>query len=436
MVSNTCYYRRNCCTTAITRRGVAALDFNSDGTRLVSVGLDDEHSIAVCNTATTSTSSSATTSSGTLLYSSKGNRSRVLDLRCSPYDAQRFVVCGAKHIDFWGSSGGALKCERGLLKTAATAALLCTAWLGPSSTVYGSASGTLIACSGREVVPCSSSGTAAGSGKKAVDNSNSSGNSGSSDGGRAAHAGPLNALWVIRSDSSSSGSSSSAVVQGLLTGGKDGHVIRWSVTPTGTVGDRLWAVSLATSMLTSAPGGASPSADSCICSICLSSDGTKLLLGTQGSEIYELSAPTSAVPGNGSTAAVGSTVLRGGDAVVRGHCKDELWGLAVDATGSEYCTVGDDGMLSLWSVAERRQMAAVSVAGMARACAYRYCVSSLHQYGHIYACLCDGATDAVCNRWWCISVAFAAFLTCACAYYYSGCYANHELKQVEPCSLT
>jgi hypothetical protein len=329
------------------------------------VGLDDEHSIAVYNTDTATSSSS----SGTLLYSSKGNRSRVLDLRCSPYDAQRFVICGAKHIDFWSGSGGALKCERGLLKTAATAALLCAAWLGQSSTVYGSASGSLIVCSGREIVPCSSSssGTAAGSGKKAVDSSNTS--SSSSDGGRAAHAGPLNALWVIRSSSSSS--SSSSAVQGLLTGGKDGHVIRWSVTTAGTVTDRLWTVSLATSLLTSVPGGASPSADPCIRSVCLSSDGTRLLIGTQGSEIYELSAPTTATAGNSTSAAVGSTILRGGDALVRGHCKDELWGLAVDASGSEYCTVGDDGMLCLWSVAEQRQLCAVSVQGMARACAYR-----------------------------------------------------------------
>jgi hypothetical protein len=370
----------------------------------------------VYNTATTT--SRATTSSGTLLYSSKGNRSRVLDLRCSPYDAQRFVVCGAKHIDFWSGSSGALKCERGLLKTAATAALLCVAWLGPSATVYGSASGTLIACSGREVVPCtsgSSSGTAAGSGKKASDkinSSSSSSGSASSDGGRAAHTGPLNALWVIRSDiSSSSSSSSSSVVQGLLTGGKDGHVIRWSVTPGGTVGDRLWTVSLATSLLTSVPGGATPSTDPCIRSVCLSSDGTKLLLGTQGSEIYELSAPASTVPGNGSAVAVGSTVLRGGEAVVRGHCKDELWGLAVDSTGSEYCTVGDDGMLCLWSVAERRQLAAVSVAGMARACAYRYCASCLQQHGYIQLCR-DAAGEFLMAGSSCACAACASYLVC------------------------
>jgi WD40 repeat protein len=42
----------------------------------------------------------------------------------------------------------------------------------------------------------------------------------------------------------------------------------------------------------------------------------------------------------------------------------------VGSTEREYCTVGDDGNLRVWSLSQHRQLACVALPGMARACDY------------------------------------------------------------------
>ena len=68
-------------------------------------------------------------------------------------------------------------------------------------------------------------------------------------------------------------------------------------------------------------------------SACLNADGRKLLVGTVGSEIFELSNDEE------------SQADMNGASLVTGHCKDELWGLAVHPHQEEFCTVGDDKAL-------------------------------------------------------------------------------------------
>jgi hypothetical protein len=56
--------------------------------------------------------------------------------------------------------------------------------------------------------------------------------------------------------------------------------------------------------------------------------------------------------------------------LMRGHCNDELWGLATHPTRPLYCSVGDDRSLRFWDIGERAMVQAVSLGAMARTCCY------------------------------------------------------------------
>lgn len=55
---------------------------------------------------------------------------------------------------------------------------------------------------------------------------------------------------------------------------------------------------------------------------------------------------------------------------VRGHCNDELWGLACHPTKPQYITVGDDKTLKKWSVHDKKLVVSIGLDVMARACCY------------------------------------------------------------------
>ena len=87
----------------------------------------------------------------------------------------------------------------------------------------------------------------------------------------------------------------------------------------------------------------------------MSSDGSKLLVGTQGSEIYELSA------GDGRSLHPAP--------LVSGHCADELWGLAMHPTQPKYYTAGDDKSIRAWDAQKRRLLSVTTLSTMTRAVA-------------------------------------------------------------------
>ncbi|RHY31148.1 hypothetical protein DYB25_005922 [Aphanomyces astaci] len=88
-------------------------------------------------------------------------------------------------------------------------------------------------------------------------------------------------------------------------------------------------------------------------SVCFNSEHTRILLGTSGSDVVQFDRM-------GTKATV----------VTQGHCQDELWGLAVHPAKPEYCTVGDDKTLRVWSTEHRLQLRVKSLECVARACAY------------------------------------------------------------------
>jgi microtubule-associated protein-like 6 len=102
---------------------------------------------------------------------------------------------------------------------------------------------------------------------------------------------------------------------------------------------------------------------SCIRSVCLSDDRTKILVGTQDCEVVEVQLERAVSAG---------TVTA--EPLLVGHFKDELWGLSVNPAGQseneEYCTVGDDGFLRIWSVHNKKQIHSINMKVMARCCCY------------------------------------------------------------------
>ena len=130
---------------------------------------------------------------------------------------------------------------------------------------------------------------------------------------------------------------------GLLSGGRDGRV-------------RLWALPSIEPGAVFDVGGLG-SFNPRIKSLSWSSDGARILVGTMGSEIYEISA------GDGSNCHSGP--------IIQGHCKHELWGLAMNPTKPEYCTVGDDHSVRLWDIKTKALLKMVMLDDtMARCCSY------------------------------------------------------------------
>jgi len=82
----------------------------------------------------------------------------------------------------------------------------------------------------------------------------------------------------------------------------------------------------------------------------------RILLGTASGEIFEVGA------GDGENMHSGP--------LLEGHGGDELWGLAVNPTKEEFCTVGDDSLLRVWNVFSHESVSTVALEMPARCCAY------------------------------------------------------------------
>ena len=82
-------------------RGVCAMSFSPDGSLLATIGMDNEHSIAIYNWRT-----------GQLLTSAKCHQDKVFACEWSP-DGQTIVTAGVKHIRFWTFAEGGLSKKSG-----------------------------------------------------------------------------------------------------------------------------------------------------------------------------------------------------------------------------------------------------------------------------------------------------------------------------------
>lgn len=88
-------------------------------------------------------------------------------------------------------------------------------------------------------------------------------------------------------------------------------------------------------------------------SLSLSSDNKKLLIGTYGSEIYQL---TSNGAYSENTAFSPALCFMNGHYTPNKQWTNEVWGLAPFHKGDLYATSSDDGTLRVWSSLERKQI--------------------------------------------------------------------------------
>ncbi|KAM4730013.1 echinoderm microtubule-associated protein-like 6 isoform 3-T3 [Anableps anableps] len=88
------------------QRGVCALDFSVDGKSLVSVGVDDGHSIVVWDW-----------KRGEKLATARGHKEKIFVVKCNPMLMDKLVTVGIKHIKFWQHAGGGLTFRRGAFRS-------------------------------------------------------------------------------------------------------------------------------------------------------------------------------------------------------------------------------------------------------------------------------------------------------------------------------
>uniref|UniRef100_A0A3B4GUS1 EMAP like 6 n=1 Tax=Pundamilia nyererei TaxID=303518 RepID=A0A3B4GUS1_9CICH len=88
------------------QRGVCALDFSADGKSLVSVGIDDGHSIVVWDW-----------KRGEKLATARGHKDKIFVVKCNPMVTDKLVTVGIKHMKFWQLAGGGLTFKRGAFRS-------------------------------------------------------------------------------------------------------------------------------------------------------------------------------------------------------------------------------------------------------------------------------------------------------------------------------
>uniref|UniRef100_G3Q8V5 EMAP like 6 n=1 Tax=Gasterosteus aculeatus aculeatus TaxID=481459 RepID=G3Q8V5_GASAC len=84
-------------------RGVCALEFTADGKSLVSVGIDEFHSIVIWDW-----------KKGERLAKARGHKDKTFVVKSNPFRMDKLVTVGMKHIKFWQHSGGGLTFKRGI----------------------------------------------------------------------------------------------------------------------------------------------------------------------------------------------------------------------------------------------------------------------------------------------------------------------------------
>ena len=269
------------------QRAVIAIAFSPDGKKILSVGQDDNHSVAVWG------SPSGSWTDGALVAKCKGDRNKVLFAQFTAGGDFTAVTGGVKHMKFWRLSSSGFTSKRAKFGRKSNT-VVSAANLG-QKLVTGAVDGKIYVWDGTKI-------------SKAVP----------------AHDQAVTALFEHST--------------GLVSGSKDGQVRLW-----GPGMDLISAIDLTAAR----PAPFHP----CVRSVCMSNDGSVLLVGTQASEIYEI-----------------TVVSKKATLLSEAHCKDELWGLSCHPRAPHLAaTAGDDKTVRVWNLAEHRMVSKAVVDTMSRA---------------------------------------------------------------------
>ena len=291
------------------KRGISQLAFSIQGHKLASIGMDDDHSIAIYDWVNSK-----------LIASGKGSKAKILACAFVPGktgSSSELVVVGNKVIKFFTISGRGLKSKRGIIgskKGGTIQPYLCLGFSG-SSPIVGCLDGSLYLFNGNRRL------------SRVVQ----------------AHNGPVTALY--------------SSPEGLISGGKDGQVFWWN-TSLKMVGSGMDCSQKYFDCSSPKPR---------IASVCFAHDGIgngkKTLVGTRSGEIFEIE-QSEGVSEN-TEDQKHAYIHR----ISKSHFKGELWGLATHPHKHYFVTCGDDKTVRLWDANLRRQRACRQLPLKARAAA-------------------------------------------------------------------
>ena len=304
-------------TIASKQKSVNNLAFSRDGRLLVSIA--EDNSVCVSEWA-----------SQRVIVTVAGEPAATHHVATSDDPKSLFLSCGNKHIRVWSLSGRNLTSVK--VPTSSHGGpqqFLCTAFFS-GQWVVGAEDGKILIIDkkGKKIIRAFSHSSAAGE-KGGPKNKDS-----------------VTAMNVCER------------MQFLLTGSKRGTISIWSADLS-----RLHDFSASSVMVDKIPltAGQIQSISSTVVK-----DDLYLVLGTRGCDIIEIKCDV-----DGKSQQLVNT--RNGGLEVRGHCNDELWGLACHPKKPQYVTVGDDKTLKKWSIHEKKMIMSVGLGIMARACCYDPC---------------------------------------------------------------
>lgn len=290
-------------------KGVSHIIFSGSGNLLISIGMDQDRIIAVHNSKT-----------GVLVGTGKAGKG--IDVHSISANGDTGFLTGGKNIiKFWDlptgpTAVGELASKAGMYhKSVEARVVVSTAYLGTDA-VTGMSDGTLLLWKDRTNTKFISK----------------------------AHKGPITSLYSV----SDAASPALGVGDGnngphVVSGGKDGFVYIWNSQLS-----KVWTLDLNTTQ----PVSICPQIQS------LATKEGKILIGTKGSEIYEVN------------------VLNPAETFrwMQGHSdeRSELWGLDVHPKGNKFVTAGDDMTVRVWDMKGRQQLHIANLNSKIRSVAFNF----------------------------------------------------------------
>lgn len=263
----------------IFKKGISNLSFSGDGTKVAGLGVDEDHCVIVYDIGKGSGKPGPMQN---VYASGKAGKETFLDIKFHPSSNDKIIACGVKVFEVMTVTNGTITVKKGTGwgKTAQTQqqTLQCIAVLG-NSILTGAFNGCIFKWTETTLTQ---------------------------------------AVKIHEAAITCFGTRTTG--DGLVTGGIDGfiHILDMSL-------NKVKSIDLKTL------GSLLPKPRS----VCEGKAG-KILIGTRGGEIFEVSGPNSKV-------------------LIKGHYDKELWGLAPHPSRNEFATIGQENLVAIWDVATRKQ---------------------------------------------------------------------------------